>query len=184
MSVSDVSNSARCTSSIDTLAKALFLWSREDLRRDTWVSMEKYLLCDRSSSVSLLSSLTQAVTGNRRHSPACARTHTHTLQSNVTLSLVHQWGRAVRHTGLLAETRRLSLVPKLCIIHTGSLPQPCFDARCTTDWSWFCPHTAEEFTYLVSHAANQYCVRVWLFVVKLSPKHFRLLTKYKCCGQK
>lgn len=52
------SNSAWTISSIDALAKAVFLWSPKDLRHDTWVSVERHLLCDRSWSVSLLSSPT------------------------------------------------------------------------------------------------------------------------------
>lgn len=65
--------------SIDALAKAVFLWSRKDLRHDTWVSMEKHLLCDRSWSVSLLSSPT----------PPMIETpmHTHTPQSPVTIGI-------------------------------------------------------------------------------------------------
>lgn len=72
-------------SSIDALAKAVFLWSRKDLRHDTWVSMEKHLLCDRSCCVSLLSSTTRAKIETPLRKPT--DTHAHTPQSHVTIGL-------------------------------------------------------------------------------------------------
>lgn len=119
-----------------------------------------------------LSSLTRAAIGSLRHSPARARaharTHTRRLQSNVTLSLVHQWGRAVRHTGLLGETGRLPLLSKLCIIHTSSLLPPCFDARCTTQ-------IGRDF--VLAHLRNSHTWCVFFLSSKYPPNFFRFIDK-------
>lgn len=145
-SVCGSSKSIWSISSIDALAEAVFLWSRKDLRHDTWVSMEKHLLCDRTCSVSLLSSPTPEMIETP---PTQTHTHTSVTCNNWESCLIEDKGS----TGACWGDRYVPHLTKLCVIHTPLLLSTFIDLRCTTQIQ-FCSLDGCLF----------YLVMIWFFL--------------------